>query len=101
MQSELNQGLGAIKAGITNKYDRVVALRKEAISQVKSLRSSTELQHQLIESPHLAQQKQLKDTDKVERQTPDLSEFNKNQKGLTAIPPPKKDKEPPKDGELF
>jgi hypothetical protein len=51
--------------GVTNKYDRVTALRKEALKHVKSLRSSNELQHTLIESPHLADQKKL---------TPDLKE---------------------------
>lgn len=62
-----------VKAGITAKYDRVQALRKEALSQAKSLRASTELDHQLIESPHLAKQKELGDTDSTQPQTPSLN----------------------------
>lgn len=62
-----------LKAGITDKYTRIKELRKEAISQVKLLKTSNELQHDLIESPHLAQQKALINTDVVNRQTPDLN----------------------------
>jgi hypothetical protein len=60
--------------GVTNKYDRVTALRKEALKHVKSLRSSNELQHTLIESPHLADQKKLNKSDFTEKKTPDLKE---------------------------
>jgi hypothetical protein len=60
-----------MKNGITDKYTRIQELRKEALSQVKLLRTSTELQHELIESPHLAEQKKLTNTEKTDQQTPD------------------------------
>lgn len=63
-----------IKNGITDKYTRIKELRKEAISQVKLLRTSTELQHQLIESPNLAEHKRLSETDTAPKQTPSLKE---------------------------
>jgi len=63
-----------LTAGITKKSDRVIALRKEALKHVKSLRSSTDLQHKLIESPLLAEQKKIANTDVTEKKTPDLKE---------------------------
>ena len=89
-----------VKAKIINKNDRIVALRKEAISQAKSLKTSTELEHKLIESPHLAKQKQLSETNKAEeKQTPILNQSGQNSKGIVSARPHEKDK--PKDGELF
>ncbi len=63
-----------IKNGITDKHTRIQELRKEALSQVKLLRTSTELQHELIESPHLAEHKRLSQTDTTSKQTPSLNE---------------------------
>lgn len=70
-----------VKNGIHDKYTRIKELRKEALSQVKLLRTSNELQHELIESPHLAEYKHLKETDQsTTKQTPSLkaplSDFN-------------------------
>jgi hypothetical protein len=94
-----------ISAGVTNKYDRVTALRKEALKHVKSLRSSTEIQHALIESPHLAEQKKLSQTDTIERQTPNLKEakFGSLLGAVARAGKPDKasDKNSTKDDELF
>jgi len=63
-----------MKNGITDKNTRIQELRKEALSQVKLLRTSTEIQHELIESPHLAEFKRLSTTQKVDKKTPPLDE---------------------------
>lgn len=42
-----------IKNGITDIKQRFIYLRREAISQLTSLKSSTDLEHELIESPNL------------------------------------------------
>ena len=65
-----------INAGQTDKYDRLQILRSESIKQIKALRSSNEIEHELIDSPHLAKQKTLSETDKIAKQSPDLSSFN-------------------------
>lgn len=64
-----------IGAGVTNKYDRVTALRKEALKHIQSLKTSIDIEHQLIESPYLAKHKSLQTTNNVEKQTPDIGEL--------------------------
>ncbi len=65
-----------IKAGITDKYDRLTNLRREAIAQMKSFSTSNEIDHKLVESPHLAEQKLIADTDRVPKQSPNLNKGN-------------------------
>lgn len=48
-----------IKNGVIDKQIRIKELRKEALSQVRLLKTSTEIQHELIESPNLAPKKIL------------------------------------------
>ncbi len=86
-----------INSGQTDKYERTKLLRKEAINQLNSLKISSDLEHQLIESPHLAEQKQLKFTEPSPQQTPSLkqpplSEFNKNLKTALNYNPEKTNK---------
>ncbi len=85
-----------------SQYDRLLTLKQAAVEQVKSLLKSKAIQDTLIDSPHIDKYKHIdiKNVDS-EKQTPDLNQFNKNLKRLVNVPSPKKDKEPPKDGELF
>lgn len=48
-----------IKNGVTNIKERLILLRKEAISQLTSLKSSAELEHDLIESPNSLKQEYI------------------------------------------
>ena len=92
-----------INAGQTDKYQRLQILRKESIHQIKALKSSSELEHELIDSPRLAQQKTLLETnhiDKPEKQTPDLSSLNLSLKGKFNDSS-KKSVDPPNNSELF
>lgn len=75
-----------INSGQTDKFSRLQILRTTAINQLKVLKSSNELEHEFIESPHLAKQKTLQDTDKLEKNTPDISSFNQTLNGLRKTP---------------
>ncbi|MET4081701.1 hypothetical protein ABIB40_001650 [Pedobacter sp. UYP30] len=54
-----------IKNGVTDIKDRLIHLRREAISQLTSLKSSSELEHEIIESPN----KLLKESAKITKPT--------------------------------
>lgn len=72
-----NLNSAMINAGTTDPKKRLITLRREAISQLKSLERSQIAEHQLIESPNAAKETQ--------------SEFDQKLKGLLNVPPPKKD----------
>lgn len=76
-----NLNSAMINAGTTDPQKRLITLRRESISQLKSLENSPLLEHQLIESPVLSENK-----------TTSLSDFDKNLKGLLNTPTPNKDK---------
>lgn len=88
-----------INSGQTDKFSRLQILRTTAINQLKALKSSNELEHEFIESPHLAKQKALQDTDKIEKKTPDISSFNQTLNGL--MKSSSSSKQGKKDDELF
>lgn len=88
-----------INSGQTDQFSRLQILRTTAINQLKALKSSNELEHEFIESPHLAKQKALQDTDKIEKKTPDISSFNQTLNGL--MKSPSSSKQGKKDDELF
>jgi len=88
-----------INSGQTDKFSRLQILRTTAINQLKALKSSNELEHEFIESPHLAKQKALQDTDKIEKKTPDISSFNQTLNGL--MKSPSSSKQGKKDDKLF
>jgi hypothetical protein len=94
-----------INSGQTDKFERTKLLRREAINQLKALKASTDLEHQLIDSPNLAPQKAISQTDTTERQTPNINTttFKDILGGVARTGKPDKpsDKEPPKDGTLF
>jgi hypothetical protein len=92
-----NLNSAMINGGQTDRYERLKILRKESINQIKALRSSNELEHELIDSPHLAKQKSLTETEKPQIQTPDLSSFNMTVKSISS----KKGTEPPTQEDLF
>jgi hypothetical protein len=83
------------------QYDRLQMLRQAAIEWLKSLSKSTAIQDTYIDSPLVDKHKHIDikniDTDK---QTPNLNKSNRNLKGSPNTPP-KEDKEPPPDRELF
>jgi len=74
-----NLNSAMINAGTTDPQKRLVILRRESISQLKSLQNSPLLEHQLIESPNLPEKSN--------------SSFNQQLKGLLSVPPPQKDKD--------
>lgn len=73
-----NLNSAMINAGTTDPQKRLITLRRESISQLKSLENSSLYEHQLIESPNLPEKKETK--------------FDKQLKGLLSVPPPHKDK---------
>jgi hypothetical protein len=74
-----NLNSAMINAGTTDPKKRLITLRREAISQLKSLENSPLLEHQLIESPNLPEEKKQ-------------NSFDTNLKALLSVPPPQKDK---------
>ena len=72
----LNSAL--LKTGTTDFQTRLTALKNLAISQLKSLETSSFQEHQFIDSP-------LSDKKKE-------SEFDRNLRGLLSVPTPKKEK---------
>ena len=75
-----NLNSAMLNAGTTDPQKRLMTLRRESISQLKSLENSLLEEHQLIDSPI------------IQKQDEQQSTFDTKLKGLLSVPPPKKDK---------
>ncbi len=73
-----NLNSAMINAGTTDPQKRLITLRRESISQLKSLEHSLLSEHQLIESPNLP-----------EKKNQSLTQFDQQLKGLLSVPPPR------------
>lgn len=69
-----------INNGMTDPEQRLGILRSEAIRQLKSLKASADLDHQLIESPNKEKDSKKKLQASSSSQIESLSDFNKNLK---------------------